>query len=415
MLERPAIPTRRSLLQMSWRALASAGVASSLRVQAAGGSPDRTLVCIYLFGGNDSNNLIVPLSAQYDAYAQARGKLALGSETLLPVKAMKSQASYGFHPALAEIRDLYNSQSLAVVANVGTPSLSRPNLGTETSVAAHIKPRGADGSKTTGRDEIAHADHTLTYLPNGFATPRWAASLAGWKGTGPIRNAFTGFPSLYPGRTEIGMSLLTPGASTAGDHARSALRQRATAAIPGLRTAFPSTGIGQQLQEVASLIQASAATGLGRQVFLCPLSGFDTHREQLGRQAALFRQLSEAMSAFYAATVAMGVAQQVTTFTDSEFSRTLRPNSWEGTEHGWGGHHMVMGGAVLGGEVYGEFPALAPGGSDDAESRGVWIPRISKDQYAATLAYWFGVPFSELSELFPRLVGYPNPTLGFMA
>jgi uncharacterized protein (DUF1501 family) len=382
-------PTRRSLLQWSWRALASAGVAGRLRLQAANRGPNRTLVCIYLFGGNDSNNLIVPLgAAQYDAYALSRGKLALSSETLLPVKALTSQAAYGFHPALEELRDIYESQALAVVANVGRTNVAR--------------------------QQISHMDDSLSYLPNGFVTPHWSASLTGWKGTGPIHNAFTGFPGLDSERTETGMSLIAPDAASAGDRLRDALHQRATAGIPGLRITFPSTGIGQQLQEVASLIYAGATLGLGRQVFVCPLSGFDTHRDQLPRQAALFRQLSEAMSAFHTATVAMGVAHQVTTFTDSEFSRTLRPNALDGTEHAWGGHHLVMGGSVLGGDVYGEFPELMPGGPDDAESSGVWIPKISKDQYAATLARWFGVPSSGLPDLFPRLSGEAAP-LGFLA
>lgn len=389
MAEEHPSPTRRSLLQWSWRTLASAGFASHLRLQGANRGPARTLVCIYLFGGNDSNNLIVPLDpAQYSAYAQSRGKLALSNETLLPVKALTSQASYGFHPALEELRDIYESQALAVVANVGRTNVAR--------------------------QQISHMDDSLSYLPNGFVTPHWAASLGGWKGTGPIHNTFTGFPGLDSERTETGMSLIAPGAASAGDRLRDALHQRATTGIPGLRVAFPSTGIGQQLQEVANLIHAGAALGLGGQVFVCPLSGFDTHRDQLPRQAALFRQLSEAMSAFHTTTVAMGVAHEVTTFTDSEFSRTLRPNALDGTEHAWGGHHLVMGGSVLGGDVYGEFPDLAPGGLDNADGRGVWVPKISKDQYAATLAGWFGIPSSGLPDLFPRLVGEAVP-LGFLA
>jgi uncharacterized protein (DUF1501 family) len=153
---------------------------------------------------------------------------------------------------------------------------------------------------------------------------------------------------------------------------------------------------------------------MARQVFFCSIGGFDTHSAQSWDQFDQLRTVAQAMAAFYAATQELGVAQQVTTFTESEFGRSLQP-SGSGSDHGWGSHHLMLGGAVKGGQLYGSFPSLQLGGPNDAGNRGVLIPTTSLDQYGATLAKWFGVSPAAMAKVFPNLGNFATPDLGFMA
>jgi uncharacterized protein (DUF1501 family) len=192
----------------------------------------------------------------------------------------------------------------------------------------------------------------------------------------------------------------------------SAMLKNVAASSP-LATPFPGTAIGRQLADVAKIIKLRTSTGLRRQVFFCSLGGFDTHGSQSWMHWDLLRQLAEALSAFYNATVELGVAGQVTAFTQSEFGRTLQP-SGSGTDHGWGNHQIVLGGVVKGGELYGRLPMMALGGADDAGSRGAMIPSTSQDQYAATLAAWFGLSEAQQAAVFPNLGNFGVKNLGFV-
>ncbi len=189
----------------------------------------------------------------------------------------------------------------------------------------------------------------------------------------------------------------------------------ALATAPALATAFPNTDLARQLKQVAQIIQARSALGLQRQIFFVSMGGFDTHSDQLAAQDGLYTQLSQAMGAFYQSTVELGVAPQVSTFTLSDFGRTLLPDSNSGSDHAWGSHHLILGGAVQGGDIYGTFPTLAPGGPDDLGDEGRWIPTTSLDQYGATLASWFGVQSADLPSIFPNLPNFTNPTLPILA
>jgi uncharacterized protein (DUF1501 family) len=172
--------------------------------------------------------------------------------------------------------------------------------------------------------------------------------------------------------------------------------------------------IAKQLLQVAKLIEARASLGVRRQIFFVSLNGFDTHSNQLGTQSALFAQLAPALKAFYDATVQLGVASNVTSFTLSDFGRTLQPNTGGGTDHAWGSHHLVIGGAVRGRQFYGQYPVLALDGPDDASKEGRWIPTISVDQYAATLATWIGVSKSDLPVVVPNIGHFASANLGFL-
>jgi uncharacterized protein (DUF1501 family) len=191
---------------------------------------------------------------------------------------------------------------------------------------------------------------------------------------------------------------------------------------------FPATGLGGQLQQVAQLIKLnrqSSSMLLNRQLFFCSIGGFDTHNGQVvngnttaGVHASLWMQVSDAMKAFYDEMVAQSLSSNVTTFTLSDFGRTFKPNGSLGTDHAWGSHQFVMGGAVAGGSFFGTFPTLAPNGPDDSDSgsgaRGRWVPTTAVDQYAATLASWYGVSDADLPAVFPNLGRFPTSKLGFL-
>ncbi len=189
----------------------------------------------------------------------------------------------------------------------------------------------------------------------------------------------------------------------------------AAASATALKTVFPTAnGLAAQLQQIAQIIGVRSALGVDRQIFFCGIGNFDTHSTQLTTQATLLSQISAAIGAFYQATQELGVANQVTTFTMSDFARTFQPNSNGGSDHGWGSHHFVVGGSVLGNKIFGTYPTLALGGPDDSGSNGRWIPSTASVQYASTLAQWFGVQPSQLAQVFPTLGGFQTTKLGFL-
>jgi len=181
-----------------------------------------------------------------------------------------------------------------------------------------------------------------------------------------------------------------------------------------LQTVFPITGLGNEMKQIAQIIAARNSLGLKRQIFFCSLGGFDTHNNELATHVNLYTQLSKAMKAFYDATVELGVAGNVTTFTQSDFGRTFKPAAGGGSDHAWGSHHMVMGDAVRGGDFYGKYPTLALAGPNDSGSEGRWIPTSSVDQYAATLASWYGLAPADLPLVFPSIGRFDSSNLGFM-
>jgi len=182
-----------------------------------------------------------------------------------------------------------------------------------------------------------------------------------------------------------------------------------------LQTHFPAGNpLAAQLQTVANVMSVRAQLGLTRQIFFCQSGSFDTHSGQSATQQALLQQLSQAVLAFYQATQELSIDQNVTTFTASEFGRTLSPSGSDGTDHAWGNHHFVIGGGVKGGQFFGSFPLLALGSDDDANNRGTLIPTTAVDQYGATLAQWFGVGAANLSQVFPNIGNFASNKLGFL-
>lgn len=450
----------------SRRALARifTGAASALAVNRLGGmsalaqsapapgvSDYKALVCIFLFGGNDSHNMIVPQEADHFAsYRVIRRGLALpdSNGALLPI-ASRNGVPFAFNPGLAAIHPLWASGQLACVANVGM-------LAAPTSRAAYQARTVALPTNL-----FSHADQVIQKQagdPNGSGGTGWIGRIAdaanGLNGTArfPAAVSLSGQALMTTGSV-IQSASLTPGfdlsASGLGAWPASAQAARAqglqeilafdnglalvqaanqvrrdavdlnrllrsTGPSPALATPFPGTSLGRQMQQIANIIRLRAATGMSRQVFFASLGGFDTHANQGWAHWDLLRTVSEAMRALFDATVEMGVSAQVTQFTETDFGRTLESNG-TGSDHGWGGHQLVLGGGVRGGDLFGRFPTLALAGPDDANSRGVLIPTTSLDQYGATLARWFGVPEPTLPQVFPNLPRFATSNVGFMA
>lgn len=418
------------------------GLGSSAQAQAASGGY-RALVCVYLSGGNDSFNLVVPSdAATYATYASARQGIAIAQNTLLPITPKTSDGhTYGLHPSVPELQALFASGKLAIQANVGT--LIQPTTKAQAQAGNNLPPQlfsHADQSNQwmTGRPESLIANGwggALADLLSSLNTANGLSmnlSIAGanlyqngtttvpytvdeWGGV----QTFTGFASYDRSARAAAFnailsqagsdsSLLTQqgAASLVQTQALAGLLNTSLSAVPTLTTSFPNSDLAAQLNWVAKLIAARSALGATRQIFFVEMGGFDTHSNELNAQPGLFSTLSQALSAFYSATVELGVASSVTTFTMSEFGRTLTSNNG-GCDHGWGAHHLVMGGGVNGGDIYGAMPDLTVSGPQDYDGYGRIIPTTSVYQYAAALGTWLGAAGSDINGMFPNLAGFP--------
>ena len=464
----------------------------------------KALVCIFLSGGSDCNNMVIP----YDDYTVTGGgttngydnvrnlsmlavpKLALANTKITPSNT--SGVSYAFHPNLSPeannaglakgFMDIWTAGKLAVLCNVGSlvQPLTRTQYGQgigrpyqlfshsdqvaqqQTSIANTVGQTGWGGriaDKTNSLNGTVALPMNISLAgTNLFSTgiisrklaiapaPTMLSALLSLSWSGPAgANPFSNGSSY---RTLLGFDQGTTLIKASTDTTSQALT--ANAALnqtePVLATTFPNTSLGNQLKQIAKLIKIKDAVGITmkRQIFFCSVGGFDTHTNETGQdpmnpgggpaqsgtQGGLLTQVSQAMRAFYDEMAAQGLSSNVTQFTLSDFARTLQPSGsgagTVGTDHAWGSHAFIMGGAVLGGQFYGTtrpdntglpygYPALQLGGPDDTTSnRGQWIPTTSIDQYAATLANWYGLAVSDRATVFPNLFKFATPNLGFL-
>ena len=454
-------------------------MAQSVKDATAAAPPSdyRALVCIFLAGGNDGNNSVIPLHgdqnlstfADYYALRNPYG-LALPQAALLPFSVPRmNNLAYGLHPAFGvgqESRGLYElwgQNKMAIVVNVGT--LVRPTTKQQMYDVTHPKPYNM----------FSHSDQATQHQSG--RSDRTAS--AGWGGLlSDQRNAVDNPGALVPMITSVaGAQLFTAGVTTlplaiapaqiglnevlnphgydatapsqAQLAALNALRQQ-DVSIEIIRAAshvtdqaitvnnslqsyqeitvpFPSSSIGQQLKQVARLIKKRNDLNVKRQIFFVQLGGFDTHNLQVATHNMLVSQTSQAMRAFYDEMVVQGLGDKVTQFTLSDFNRTMNPAGTGvgvGSDHAWGNFHFVVGG-VTSADFFGinttngtPYPTLALDGPDDAEinpgARGRWIPTSSVEQYAATLARWFGLPEANFPQVFPGIANFQSTNLGFM-
>lgn len=428
----------------------------------------RALVCVFLHGGNDQGSTLIPYdSANYDLYSairgggagQTAGGIAYGRADLANTslatrtpQTLTDDQQYALSPYLTGLKGMWNLGRMAVQLNVG-PLIQPTTLSQYQSTnrtANPLPPRlfshndqqsvwqslAPEGSTTGWAGRMG--DLALSGNGNSLMTCISASGNAvflsgdqavqyqiGSSGALPV-NALKSHAFGSSGVTDALSSLISqPRANIFEEEYAKVLRRSVawegsvnSALSPvSLSTSFDldgqSNGLANQLKTVARLIGARNALGVKRQVFFVQLGGFDTHDHQNQDHPVAMARLNEALTAFYSATVEMGVADQVTTFTASDFGRTLSSNG-TGTDHGWGSHHFIVGGAVNGGRYYGTAPQVSLT-SDDQVGQGRLLPTTSVDQYAATLARWFGVSSSEISTIFPNIGRFGTSDLGFLA
>ena len=434
---------------------ALSGIGLLNQVQAATVSDYKALVCVFLYGGNDGNNLLVPLDpTHYGQYNAIRGSgglaLSQSGKTLLATRHAMLQATpapvdqpFAFHYGVPELDALYSQGKMAVVLNVG--SLRQP-----LTRAQYLSGAGVPAQL------FSHSDQQLQMQAGSPAIggSGWGGRLLDLLGTGGHLDAVSVganglFPSgnanhgnLLPDNGQLDLAGMNFWPQNEADTRRVALLRilnadsgnvvanaanralangidliadlKAANSNGSVQTIFPGTAIGNQLKTVTQLIKLRASQGPGRQVYFVSQGGFDTHGGQAYQQFDMLRQVSGALGAFQTALAEIGAANQVTSFTLSDFGRTLQPNS-SGTDHAWGNHQLVLGAAVKGG-VYGRFPDFVLGGNDDATGRGAWIPQFSNQQFGATLGKWFGADQDALAnQVFKNeLALFGITDLGFM-
>jgi uncharacterized protein (DUF1501 family) len=454
----------------------------------------KALVCIFLAGGNDSNNMIMPtVSSEYNNYSAIRTPvLAIPQNSLLPLKQSDGVTDYidpnghsfGFHPACPELQQLFKSGKLAVLMNAGT--LVMPITRAQYQNGGQRPPQ-----------LFSHADQVTqwqTSVPDAPALTGWggrcadllnsvnpdaqislSVSLAG-ANTFEVGNIVSQYAVSTGGAISLngvsgarlaaltnilGLPYTNLQAKAYADVAAHSINTGAllnnaitnTASTNYWNAAFPAkittpnggstftSSLSSQLKMVARMIEAghraagSPTNGFGmkRQIFFCQVGGYDLHSGQtnystntpgnviIGAHANLFAELSQSLMVFQQAMEQLGLQDNVTAFTASDFGRTF-PSNGQGSDHGWGSHHLILGGSgtanlanrsVIGGQTFGKFPTLAVNGPDDT-STGRWIPTTAIDQYFATIATWFGVDNTNLGTVFPNLGRFASPNLGFI-
>jgi uncharacterized protein (DUF1501 family) len=429
----------------------------------------KALVCLFQYGGCDGMNCVVPSdTARYDPYAAVRGPLAIAKSSLVGLPG----TSYGLHPSMAALLPSWNDGMLAPVFNVGP--LKRPMTKGQFIDAMANSPADIPPAL------YSHSDQQLLWESGGVDLLR----RVGWGGAGstavgtanpvisfggnsrfasedirspwllPGPGGFFGSYGLSPSYTSWEPDRLrklavdTMYAQVQNNELADAMRaQQRTAfevserlvdivgARPGDAQSSPAIDdafapltvdgqipsyVGAQLYQVAKMIHHNAVVQGTRQMFFAQQGEYDTHGGQLGPHAGLLKEMADAMAAFQRAMNNLGMSQQVTLFTQSDFGRTFVPNASGGTDHGWGNHHLVMGGAVKGRNTYGSYPSLVLGGPDDTgvqewELQGRWLPTSSVDQYAATLLAWFGATPAQIDAALPNLASFGSQrSLGFV-
>jgi uncharacterized protein (DUF1501 family) len=416
----------------------------------------KAMVCILLAGGNDSFNMVVPTSTdQYNTYQTSRSNLALPSGDLLPLNYTDGNGvNYGLHPAMPEVQQMFNDGKIAMLANVGT--LVEPTTKAQVLSQSVQLPLGL----------LSHSDqakHWQTSIPQSRNANGWGGRIAdivnslnaNQNVSMNISLAGTNVFQLGANNTEYSVQNFGSGSvgiqvldseqlfeQVIGGGVESLLNQQYqdifkqtyrekilssqgqhtefSQAIEGVNpfaTMFSDNSLSRDLSMVAKTIAANETLDMQRQTFFVTLGGWDHHDDVLDNQMAMLSMVSQAMNEFNSAMEEIGMADCVTTFTVSDFARTLSSNG-NGTDHGWGGNCMVMGGAVAGGTIYGQFPDLAIGSDVEVGGGGVIIPGLSTDEYFAELAMWFGVQDSDMEYLLPNLENFFNvgsgQPIGFM-
>ena len=411
----------------------------------------KAIVCVFLYGGNDYGNTLVPFdNANYAKYAAIRTGIAtpqasLAATVLAPATPLPGGMQLALAPELAPLKSIFDAGRMAVQLNVG-PLVQPTTLAQYNAKSVPLPPKLFSHNDQQSVWQSSQPEGSvlgwggrmgdLALSSNGKATFTCvsvtgnAVYLAGQSaqayqvssgGAVPISGLKNGVYGSAACATALN-TLVTQGSSNYMESAYSQTTQRSiaaegtvTSATSGITLATPfnpANPLAMQLQMVAKMIAGRTTLDVKRQVFMVSLGGFDTHDFLPQNHPVLLGQVAEALKSFYDATKELAIDDKVTAFTASDFGRTLASNG-DGSDHGWGSHHFVVGGAVNGRKYYGTAPAIAVNGTDDV-GQGRLLPTTSVDQFAATLASWFGVSGSELKLVVPNIVNYSAQNLGFV-
>jgi uncharacterized protein (DUF1501 family) len=413
----------------------------------------KALVCILLSGGNDSFNMLIPTGGEYSEYATVRSNLAIPQNEILGLNPITPGIQLGIHPDMPEVQQLFQQGKVAFLSNVGT--LVEPTT----------KAQIIDGSVELPVGLLSHADqvmHWQTSFPQERSNIGWGGKMAdiiqsmnsnqdismnislsgnniyqsGNETIAYTINSDTGSIGILGyDEPDIFHQLMTSGVnSLLNQQYQDVFKQSystvvknsiesnelfnsAITQVAPFNTTFSDNYVSQSLQMIARSIAAQDDLGMQRQTFFLSIGGWDNHDELINNQSALLTQLSTALNEFYSALDEISMNDSVTTFSISDFARTLTSNG-NGTDHGWGGNAMIMGGSVKGQEIYGNYPSLALG-NDLEIGGGIILPTTSADEYFAELALWFGVSQFDLPVILPNIgnfydVGSGNNPIGFM-
>lgn len=403
----------------------------------------KAVVVITLVGGNDSNNMVIPLGDDYyRQYASLRTNVALDKSSLLPLSGTANSGfgMVGLHPSLPNIARRFNQRQALIVANVGplVKNFTKTELRTNTSLLPESLL-----SHPAGAAQWLSAS-TVTVPDTGWGG-RIADILSSQSGKLPPVLSASGSSVFSVGQAVQGIAIQAQGENgnavptslqdavqyLADQDARSSnrlvseaahLRQssiaqqsllmEATQAGSNLRTNFSSSNFGACMRSIAQIINGRSVIGASRQLFYCAQGSYDNHQQLVASQASNLSDLDTNLGAFMDALDEMGLTNQVLVCTHSDFNRTMQSNSTFGTDHGWGSHHIVLGG-ISGGRILGRFPELELGGSDDLNTQGVWIPTTAVTQMAAGIGTWMGLDTSQVARVFPDLSNFSTGALQF--
>ncbi|NBS45739.1 MAG: DUF1501 domain-containing protein [Betaproteobacteria bacterium] len=446
---------RRDLLRRfgAWPLMsAGLGAAGALVLPRSAMAADyRALVCVFLSGGNDGNNLLVPTDGAYADYSAARFDLALPRDSLVALSGTSAGHAFGVHPAASGLATLYNQKRLAFIANVGplVQPVTAAQVLNHTAVVppfllSHSDQVAMQQGWSGDEDASGWAGRSLELLPADLRHSVNALSADNDRTL--VLGRASGVASFRPGGARYWGTADLAQPSTAAtqslnrmaqwqfsndyesEYARTfgaAVEESTIITQAFLRSTTPqgdfgSDDLSRNLRSIAQVLPAFKAMGYRRQVFLLHWGQFDTHTGQRGTgertQDAQIATLSQAITAFDAAIRAAGMDTDVTTLMMSDFGRTLKPASGGGSDHAWGNHWFVAGGAVAGGQVVGQLPSLKLGGTDDFDraGEGRFVPTLSSDQVGATIMQWMGLPSASLLGAFPHLANFSRRNLGFM-
>lgn len=410
--------------------------------QTGSGNDYKALVCITLQGGNDGNNMLIPLEGSfYQQYAQLRGVMALPLGSLNPLNSSAYSYPLAFHPSMPNLSALFNAGRASVVANIGP--LGAPVTKSQIEASPDLLP-SALMSHPAGIAQWESA--TTSALPTSGWGGRIADTMQGMSGSLPmILNA--GPASIFTvgntvqgitvqggaGATPIPVDLRNVAQSIAAQDLQSsnhlvaqaaevrfdALKQQvilsqAMSAGNPLKTQFSGSAFGTALRSIAQIINGRSVVGASRQIFYCQQGAYDTHQQQLTTQATYLSDLDSGISSFMLALQEMGLQDNVLICTHSDFNRTMQSNTSGGTDHAWGNHQLILGGGIRGGRIIGTLPDFDLGGANDLNGAGTWIPTLSVTQLAAAAGSWIGLSTAQLALIFPDLAKFPAGAISLM-